>query len=354
VEEFVSEINMKSVTDFVIYRESTEQYPYIYISQPELNFDLQLSQLKLSKHTHWVDGVAYDYLWTDIEIDQFIFISDAVPAFWSKKNPVETNIWLRMRPFAFSLDAASLTFLVREISFAGDTGWQDVSSQVQTTYFDAGGGILGIEALYDPAVDFHHDALVRVRLVISDTAPSTPNVMTIEYWFLVIPDYVAPYITNLDPARDAVNVPVDKSIYFELKDQGTGVDIDNFEMLVNSRLVLPDITKVSDKHYNISYTPPDNLSYEKEYIISVKAQDTSEEVNRLNDAYRFYTAESDGVILTDFVPGGCVYEKGRFEDVSFVALAGGNGIDRTKLRLQVHQKDVTDKSKITPIIYRVS
>ena len=355
VDVFSSEAFMKNVTDFLIYREGApDEYPYIYIKQPEFAFDLQLSQLKLSKHTHWVDSVAYDYLWTDIEIDQFIFISDAVPAFWSEKNPTETNIWLRMRPFAFSLDGASLEFLVREISFAGDTGWQDVSSQVGIEYFDAGGGILGLEVLYNPTVNFHHNALVRVRMTIADTAPSVPNVMTIEYWFLVIADYVAPYITNLDPARGQVNVPVDQEISFELKDEGTGVDIDNFEMLVNSRLVSPNITRVNDKHYMISYTPYDNLLYEKEYIVSVKANDTSEEVNRLNDAYRFYTAESDGVILTDFVPGGCVYEKDRYHDVSFVALAGGNGIDGETLRIQVFQQDVTDRSKITPIIYRVS
>jgi len=354
IENISGETLMKNVTEFLIYRFGLSDYPHIYIKQPILSFDLQLSQLKLSKHTHWVDGAAYDYLWTDIEIDQFIFITDAVPKFWSEKNPTETNIWLRMRPFAFSLDADSLVFQVREISFAGDTGWQDVSSQVETEYFDAGGGILGLEMLYNPIEDFHHNALVRIRIVIADTAPSVPNVMTTEYWFLVIADYVAPYITNLNPARGQVNVAVDQGISFELKDVGTGVDIDNFEMLVNSRLVSPNITRVNDKHYMIEYIPYDNLLYEKEYIVSVKAQDTSEEVNRLNDAYRFHTAESDGIILTDFVPGGCVYEKSRYEDVSFVALAGGNGIDGDTLRIQVFQRDVTDRSKITPIIYRIS
>jgi hypothetical protein len=27
-----------------------------------------------------------------------------VPKFWSEKNPTDTNIWIRLRPFAFSLN----------------------------------------------------------------------------------------------------------------------------------------------------------------------------------------------------------------------------------------------------------
>ena len=44
----------------------------------------------------------------------------------------------------------------------------------------------------------------------------------------------------------------------------------------------------------------------------------------------------------------------RFRDVSFIVLGGGDGIDPQTIRIQVHDQDVTDKSKITPVIYRVS
>ena len=328
--------------------------PYFSMYQKEESGEMTFSQLKVSTHTYWLEGTAYDELWTHTELDQFVFVEDAIPKFWSEKNPKSTNIWIRLRPFAYSLNALRLTYLVREVWYGGDTNYVNVTSQVAYQYFDAGGGILGVELTYNPTQDFHHNSVVYIHIEIYDAA-FIANKITTSYWFTIIPDYKSPYLENLSPSREQANVAIDSNIYYEVKDDGAGVDIDSLEMTVNSRRVVPTtITRITDNHYAINYIPSNNFYYDKRITVSVKVKDTSDFENWLNDRYSFYTAESDEILFTALEPGMCKKGLPRFQDVSFVALGIGSGIDRSTLRLQVHDYDVTDDSQIVPIIYRIS
>jgi hypothetical protein len=310
--------------------------------------------MNVSTHTYWLEGNAYDSLWTHTELDQFVFVEDAIPKFWSAKNPTSTDIWIRLRPFAYSLNALTLTYLIREVWSEGDTDYVDVSSQVTYQYFDAGGGVLGVELTYDPAQDFHHDSVVYIQIHISDIA-LIPNRISTSYFFMVIPDYKNPYLDNLNPSREQSNIAVDSNVSYEIKDDGAGVDIDSLEMTINSRRVIPTtITRINDNHYYVDYVPPNNFYYDKRITVTVKVKDTSDNNNWLNDRYSFYTVESDEVFFTDFEPGMCKKGLPRFHDVSFVALGSGNNIDGKTLRLQVHDYDVTGESRIVPVIYRIS
>lgn len=328
--------------------------PYAILRQIIETSNLQLSQLKVSTHTFWTGGSAYDYLWTYVDFDQFIFVEDAIPVFWSEKNPIDTDIWIRLRPFAYSLNATTLSYYVKEIWWGGDTGYVDVSSQVTYQYFDAGGGILGVELTYNPIQDFRHDSIVYVYFGLYDTAP-IPNWITTGYWFAVIPDYKSPYLDNLNPTREQENVAVDTDIYFEIKDLGAGVDIDTLEVTVNSRYVTPtSIIKMSDNHYKVTYDSTDDYFYNKRITVGVKVDDLSNSENWLNDRYSFYTPESEDLIFTKFEPGACRRGLPRFQDVSFVVLGTGEGVDESTLRLQIRDKDVTDDSTVVPVIYRLS
>lgn len=313
---------------------------------------LQISQLKLSKHGHYVAPDWYDYLWTKVSLHQFVFVEDALPKFWSEKNSINTNIWIRLRPFATDLDGATLKFMVREVSYVGDTGWYDVASQGTITYFDVGGGLQGIDFLYNPLQDFHHNVVVYIHIEICDDAG---NSIYVDYYFCIIPDYRFPYLTALCPGREQTNVFVDTNIYFEVKDEGVGVDISTFEMFVNSRIVIPTSTvKVSNFHYKITYDPPENFYFGKDITIGVTVSDLSESANTLVDSYRFYTVESDKVWFTKLDPSVCRRGLLRFQDVEFLALGFGGGVDKDTLRVQIHNKDVDNKVSVLPVIYRVS
>ena len=351
VEEFEGNGSLTVLTNFLI-RDNI--LPYTLITLPSEYGQLQISQLKLSKHTHYVDGVVYDYLWTYANIDQFIFVEDAVPKFWSEKNPIVTNIWIRLRPFMYSLDNDSLKMWVREVSYIGDTGYYEVSDKVSLENFDAGGGLLGVEVTYDPIYDFHHNALVFVRIEVYDIAPIS-NYISLDYWFTIIPDLKSTYLTNLFPAREEDFVNTNINITFEIHDEGTGVDINTLECFLNSRRMNPDnliIEKYNKNYYKVTYIMVNPLYYGKKYKVNVKITDSSEAANQMNDSWYFYTLESDGVIFTQFDPSLCKRGVDRFSGVSIVALADGGGIDGESIRLQVLNKDV-DANKI-PIVYRVS
>jgi hypothetical protein len=315
--------------------------------------ELQIDQLKLSHHTYWAGGIAYDYLWTQVSTNQFVFVEDAIPKFYSEKNSIDTTIWIRLRPFAYDLDAAELKFYVKESFYEGITGYRDWTAYCNATAFDAGGGIFGLDVLCTPPASFHHNAVVYVHIEIYDKAPS-PNYIYTDYWFKTIPDYRFPYITNLNPDRDQTNVSVSSNVYFEIKDSGVGVDIDSLELLVNSRLVSPSIEKVTDNHYKVTYDPTTDFYYDKAITVSVKVSDSSENENTLIDSYRFYTAESYEIEIIALDPKVCRRGLPRFSDVSLLVLGQGSGVDLSSLRVQIHQQDVSDKVKILPVIYRVS
>ena len=110
----------------------------------------------------------------------------------------------------------------------------------------------------------------------------------------------------MSPDSLEINVAGDSNIYFEVHDEGSGIDVDSLEVLLNSVRVDSNyltITEVSDRQINVTYDPPGGLQYNKEYRVGVKVKDTSESQNLLNDSYVFYTAESAGVFITDIVPG---------------------------------------------------
>lgn len=350
VREFESEQKTRQLSNFYNIKNNL---PDVGIISKVDDWNLQISQLKLSTHTYWVDGTAYDELWTYVNLDQFIFVEDAVPKFWSEKNPINTNIWIRLRPFAYSLNGATLRFLVQEISYAGNTGYIDVTNQVTIDYFDAGGGIEGVELLYNPSSDFHYNGLVNVHIEIYDTA-ATPNFIYVDYWFMIIPDYRFPYIENLNPTREQTDVPIDTDIYFEVKDQGIGVDIDSLEMTVNSRRVFPDITKINNNFYKVNYNPSKDFMFDSTVSVAVVVSDLSENDNMLNDRYRFYTSQSSGVYFLGFSPEKCFPIANRYSNLDLLALSDGNGIDRESLMVQLAGKDITDKMVITPVIYRIS
>jgi hypothetical protein len=336
---------------------------------------LGLSQLNLSKHSHWVDGVYTSNLTTNVRLDQFVFVEDAVPTFWSSKNPRETDIWIRMRPFAFSLNGDTLRFFIREIWTVDDVyydtgyydvveryGWPPNNDRITLTYFDAGGGTLGIEFTYDNPDIYHHTTLVYVHIEIYDTA-AEPNYIYTDYWFEIIPDYKPPYLENESPDREEDQVAIDTDIYFEIKDDGEGIDISTLEVFINSRTLYnagrlnnPNIVveKVNLNHYKVTISAPYNLQYNKPYSLGVRVQDLSPNKNILRDSYRFYTRHSEVPWFTGFDPRLCKRGMPKFKDVSFIVLGAGEGVDEQTIRIQVHDKDVTDKSDITPVIYRIS
>lgn len=287
-------------------------------------------------------------------IDQFQFVEDAIPAFWSEKNPLDTDIWIRLRPFAYSLNQSRLTFRVKEISYAGDTGWVDVTSICTISTFDAGGGLLGLDILYNPTSDFHHGGMVYVDIVVYDNAP-VPNVIVTEYWFKIIPDYKTPYIINEFPERGAENVARDSIISFDIIDVGVGVDVSSLELYVGNRKKTPVVSEITNG-YHIVYDSPADFFYGETVEVTVKVRDASDNRNFLHDMWRFYIENSTGpwIDTNSFYPKNCT--KGvprKWSEISFnIYGINDTGVDTNSLLVYIGgtKRDVI----VTPIIYRIS
>lgn len=290
----------------------------------------------------------------DVQIAQYRFISQAIPTPFSEKNNVNSTIWVRLLPYGFDLNKDTLSFKVREVSHVGDTGYIEYvgTEYLTVTEFDAGGGLLGLEILYEPASYFHNNAIVYVDIEIYDNAiPS--NRIDFEYWFTVIADYRAPYITNEIPARNDINISTDSNISFDILDNEVGVDISTLDFYVNNRIKNVEVTTISGG-YNVVYDPTEDFYYQQQVEVSVKVRDASENKNVLYDMWRFLCIESEGpwIDLESLNPGLCV--KGietRQLNLSFNVYDIGTGIDVNSIKLLVDNKYI--ETTKTPIIQRI-
>lgn len=346
--DFDSKMNTTAVTTFkVINEDDNPKYaePYTRVLCQDERGDLQVSQLHQS--THKSDSLnVYD------DIDQFVFVEDAIPKFWSYKNPIRSNIWLRLRPFAFNLDPSTLEFYVKEVHEGKTDGYHNVTEYLQINTFDAGPSLVGLEILYDPE-DFNYDSVVHVKILVYDEAPE-PNLIQLRYWFKIIPDYNRPYIENIYPIMDAVDVPVNTEISFDIKDEGYGVDISTLEMTVDYRIVTPVITKVNDNHYQVSYTSDQAYLFGKETIVGVMVGDMSVNQNKLIDSFRFTTENSLPVVFENTTKNKNKRGELLDKDISYVVLDSGSGVDAASIVFKVYGKDVTDMISTHPVLYRLS
>lgn len=290
----------------------------------------------------------------NVFIAQFRFLIDAVPVPFSNKNNVNSTIWLRLAPYGFDLNKSTLVFKVREFSYAGDTEFIDysLSPLLVVTEFDAGGGLLGLDVLFTPPEYFHNDAIVYVYLSVYDNAIPA-NKIEFDYWFSVIPDYKAPFITNESPSRDAENVPVDTDIVFDILDSEVGVDITSLDLYINNR-IKQFTYEVITNGYRVTYTNTTTYYYKQTIEIAVQVNDSSGQANVLYDMWKFEIIDSVAPIVDvdNFYPPVCVRGfKTRTTHVNFNIYDGGNGLDVDSIELLVD--NISREYNVTPIIKRI-
>ncbi|MBV5347616.1 Ig-like domain-containing protein [bacterium] len=307
-----------------------------------------LSQTYISRHLP--SGSNKD----DVSIAQFKFIIDAVPTPFSEKNNVNATIWLKLAPYGFDLNKSTLIFRVRELSYAGDSGFIDYvgTANLIITEYDAGGGLIGLEILYTPTEYFHNAAVVYVYLSLYDNG-LPPNKIEFDYWFLVIPDYKSPYILNEVPSRNQHDVPVDSEVSFDILDTEVGVDINTLEFYIDNRAKIFTYT-ILPKGYRITYTNIDHFYYTQPVEISIRVNDSSNQANTLYDMWRFYCVSSEVPFIdpSSFYPVPCVRGLStRTTEEHFRLYDVGTGIDMSSITLLVD--GIKRPIDLTPIIKRI-
>lgn len=285
-----------------------------------------LEQLTLIEQLGDIDGT--------VDLEQYVFLIFALPAPYSIKNPVDTDILLRIIGFGASpLNASTLIFKVNGI---------DVSGSVVVTPF---GG--GLELFYDPPVNFDYSSTVTIEVSIQDTN-STPRTVTTFYTFDIVPDTKKPFVTQVYPPDKSVSNDPLTEVYVLIKDEETGIEPSSVMMYLEGKKVTPTVTFQGEGVYKVSYqtlAPYFNLA---ELSVALFVEDL--EGNKLVTSWTFTIRPSEGVLFNNQVPPPCDVLVPIDTDVCVEVFGLEDGIDLDSLTFEVAGKEVT--YVLVPKVYR--
>jgi len=223
------------------------------------------------------------------EVQQYKFLIFAIPEPFSIKNPVDTNILVRIVGFgAIALDPDTLIFKVNG---------EDVTASVTITPF-AG----GFELEYDPPIDFEYLSRVTIEIYILDT-DVPPNLISTIYYFDTIADYKAPIVTERFPPNFSVNNSSTTEVYGIITDNETGVDPSTIDMFVNGIRVLPTITEISPGIYKVLYNTTIPYAFESTVSAAIKIEDFAG--NEIIESWNFDIGTSAGILFVNQYPEDC-------------------------------------------------
>lgn len=260
-----------------------------------------------------------------VSVIQYDFLIFALPKPYSIKNPVNTDILVRIIGFgAIPLNSSTLIFKVNGV---------DITSQVVITPF---GG--GLELFYDPSSNFPYSSTVTVEISIDDT-DIPPKTISTYYTFDIVSDVKKPIIETVYPPHHSIdNLPMTE-VYAIIKDLETGVNLSSIQMFIEGRLV-SHITEVVDNYtVKVSYQTLEPYVYESSIATSIYVEDN--EGNRVVGSWIFNIKPSSGVLFNNLDPDPCDSLVPIDENICIEIFGLEDGVNIDSLTFNVSGKDVT-------------
>lgn len=267
-------------------------------------------------------------------LDQYIFLIYALPVPYSKKNPVDSSILVRIVGFgSTALDESTLVFKVNNV---------DVTSSILVTPFSN-----GLQLEYSPTSNYAYSSTVSVYIEIDDLhIPS--RTITTSYTFDITGDYKSPFIAEVYPPDKSIDNLINTDIYAIIQDNETGVDTTSIEMYVSGKKINNFNIIQQGSSIKVLYQPEDRLPYGTEVTTAVYARDM--EGNDINSSWSFFIRDSAGVLFTSKLPKECSVLVPVDTDVCFEVFGLEDGINLASLSLNI---DNTDRVYIlAPKVYR--
>jgi len=278
----------------------------------------------------------------DVFVYQYNFVVFSRPKAFSYKNPIDTDVSIRLANYVFPLSSGTVT-----LSLEGEN-----KTGLEVIPFYTGLG--GFDAKWYNNEVFDYDQQVEVVWTVYDTAiPS--NLLTIRYWFKTVKDLTGPRISNVSPADDSVDNAVSTCISFDIEDFELGVNINSLELYVNNVEVShSDLTITlldNENGYHVSYCTENDFLYGDVIPVSIYVEDSSEDKNNIFFVFSFTTKESDKPLFIDATPDEFLENVSITTDISVVVSDGGAGIDKENTSLTVDGVEQVDQQML-PIVYR--
>lgn len=282
----------------------------------------------------------------EADVTQFPFLLIAEPEPFSVKNPVDTDIFIRLSNYTFPIASGTITL------FINDAPQPDL--QVSEFF----GGLGGFEATWTNTFSFDYDAQVDVRWEFRDTDVPA-NRFEIEYPFYTVPDLSGPRVNNLVPSDEAAQVPITASIQFQVEDFENDVDIDSLVLYVNNVLAVEgetgtfDVSRLeNNKGYTVRFTPKEPWLYGDLIPVALFITDTSVNKNTTFFTYSFSTIESLAPRLINTRPLACTVQVPTGSNVSVDVIDGGHGLNKESITFTLDERGRGGSIILIPVIHR--
>lgn len=292
----------------------------------QVNVEIQVSDLETPANT--MPSEIYTFT-TSLDTEA-PYISDLYPEEASVNIPIDANLSFKIYDDKTGVDRNSIQVLIDGNDITEDLNIATIASGFDVLY------------LLEEAYDFNQ--LVNVYISCSDLEEPA-NTYENNYTFRVTPDVEAPSLVNFDPEPGATGVPVDSKIYFEIHDNGLGVDIESLEMKVNNQIVEPETTEIpGTMFYEVSYSGPD-FEYGQQVTLVVSVADLAITPNTLtNYNYSFTVVDDDQTppIFTGLTPAEDSSDNPVDTSISITIIDTETDVDQNSIIFKVNNDTIED------------
>lgn len=283
---------------------------------------------------------------SDTTIEEFPFLLIATPEPHSIKNPVDTDVFIRLSNFTNPIASGTITLYLDDV----------VRPNLLVQEFF--GGLGGFNVTWDNNSVFDYDARVDVRWEFSDTDVPA-NKLVIRYPFYTVKDLAGPRVSSLVPNDDSVGIPVSQTIQFDVEDFESGVNITSLKLYVNNLLVVDGLTGdletipfENGKGYTVRYTTYTPWLHGDLIPVAIFIQDSSKNKNETLFTYSFTTEESISPRLINLKPAPCTVQVPVDSHVSLDVIDGGDGLDKNYIIFTLDELEHGGSVLLIPIVHR--
>ena len=174
----------------------------------------------------------------------------------------------------------------------------------------------------------------------------------LDYYFDIVDDFKPPTFHNIRPGNGTTNMGRFRSISFEIRDEGLGVDISTLTLTVNNLVVIPqEVYKYSDQWYFVRWTPTYPYYYNATIECFATVSDLSDAKNRAFTTWSFSTAASELPMIDNPDPYYCAFPVHLNSDIQLDVYGRGGGISEDTIVFTVDQHEY--QVERYPKIYRL-
>ena len=189
-----------------------------------------------------------------------------------------------------------------------------------------------------PAGGFKYGEQASVSITAKDLSQPA-NTFSEEYVFSILPDKIPPSVADRFPKKDSIDVRTDTNIIIYLKDDLSGIDKSSIVLLVNDKIVSPEIIGVSS-YFILLYTPQERFGYSQKVTVEVRAKDLAAPPNAMAQEIYSFTTVKDPDITAPYADGYSP-AKGTSNvptgtSIVFHVKDTQSGVDKSSIKLKVN------------------